>query len=55
MINYPETDLILAVIGLVGLISTAVIVTTAIAQNRSEEIKLQRRNAIYRFDQDLME
>ena len=50
----PESTIILAVIGLVGIIGTAVTVTYAITQNRREEIKSKRRAATYRFDQDIL-
>ncbi len=55
MTTFSESQILLAVIGLVGLLGTAVTVSYAIAQNRREELKLQRRLATYRFDQDLLE
>ena len=55
MTPFSESQILLAVVGLVGIIGTAVTVTYAIAQNRREEIKLKRRMATYRFDQDLLD
>ena len=55
MTTFSESQILLAVIGLVGLLGTAVTVSYAIAQNRREELKVQRRLATYRFDQDLLE
>lgn len=55
MIPYNESNILLAVIGLIGIVGTAVTVTYAITQNRREEIKLKRRMATYRFDQDLLD
>ena len=55
MIHYPESNIIVAVIGLIGLLATAVTVTYAVAQNRREELKIKRRIATYRFDQDILD
>ena len=54
MTPYSEASILLAVVGLVGLLGTGVTVVYAIAQNRREELKLKRRNATYRFDQDIL-
>lgn len=54
MIPYTETNVILAVIGLIGIIGTSITIGYAFAQNRREELKLKRRAATYRFDQDLL-
>ncbi len=55
MTPYTESQILLAVVGLVGILGTAVTVAYANAQNRREEIKTQRRIATYRFDQDLLD
>lgn len=54
MTPFSESNILLAVIGLVGIIGTGVTVTYAIAQNRREELKIKRRIATYRFDQDIL-
>ena len=52
---YSESSILLAVIGLVGLLGTAITITYAIAQNRREEVKIARKAATYKFDQDLLD
>ncbi len=54
MTPFSEQQIILAVIGLVGILGTGVTVAYAIAQNRREELKLKRRAATYKFDQDIL-
>ena len=54
MIDYNQTDLFIAVLGLLGIISTAVIITYSTVQNRKEEIKLKRIRRTRAFDQDIL-
>ena len=54
MINYSSSDIVLAVIGIVGILSTAVIVTYSNIQNRKEEVKIKRIKLTHEFDQDIL-
>ncbi len=55
MTYIPESDILIAVVGLVGVIGSAVILTYAFSANRKEEVKLRRINKTRAFDQDLLD
>ena len=54
MINYSSTDIVLATIGLVGILGTAVIVAYSTIQNRKEEVKAQHIRRTRRLDQEIL-